>query len=69
MAMGTAMPRLLAATGSLSLMARACSEEEGLLFASPMFAQVLCSLRPDFGRGDNALTEQSRIAGPMKMAL
>lgn len=34
MTMGTAMPRLLAATGGLSLMVKACSEEEGLVFGS-----------------------------------
>lgn len=38
--MGTAMPRLLAATGGLGLMAKGCSEEEGLQFASNTASEV-----------------------------
>eukprot|EP00904_Undaria_pinnatifida_P006585 jgi/Undpi1/3056/HiC_scaffold_15.g06432.m1 len=41
MTMGTAMPRLLAATGGLGLMAKGCSEEEGLQFASNTASEVL----------------------------
>lgn len=40
MAMGTAMPRLLASSGSLGLMAKGCSEEECILFASRTMAEV-----------------------------
>lgn len=40
MAMGTAMPRLLAATGGLSLMVKGCSEEEGVVFGSKTAAEV-----------------------------
>lgn len=40
MTMGTAMPRLLAATGGLGLMAKGCSEEEGLQFASNIASEV-----------------------------
>lgn len=38
--MGTAMPRFLAATGGLGLMAKGCSEEEGLQFASNTASEV-----------------------------
>lgn len=40
MAMGTAMPRLLAATGGLSLMVKGCSEEERSVFGSKTTAEV-----------------------------
>lgn len=40
MTMGTAMPRLLAATGGLGLMVKGCSEEEGLMFGSETTAEV-----------------------------
>lgn len=40
MAMGTAMPRLLAAAGGLSWMVKGCSEEEGVMFASKTAAEV-----------------------------
>ena len=38
--MGTVMPRMLAASGSMSLMAKGCSEEESLLFGSNTAAEV-----------------------------
>lgn len=44
--MGTAMPRLLAATGGLGLMAKGCSEEEGLQFASNTASEVQEPARP-----------------------
>lgn len=40
MAMGTAVPRLLAASGCLSLMVKGCSEEEGLQLGSKTAAEV-----------------------------
>ncbi|CAM9286750.1 unnamed protein product [Scytosiphon promiscuus] len=41
MSLGTNMPRLLAAAGGLSFMAKGCSEEEGMMFASDTTAEVL----------------------------
>ncbi len=40
MSMGTAMPRVLAAAGGLSLMVKGCSEEEGVMFGSDSTAEV-----------------------------
>ena len=40
MAMGTAMPRLLAAAGGLSWMVKGCSKEEGVMFGSKTAAEV-----------------------------
>eukprot|EP00904_Undaria_pinnatifida_P006584 jgi/Undpi1/3055/HiC_scaffold_15.g06431.m1 len=42
--MGTVMPRMLAASGSMSLMAKGCSEEESLLFGSNTAAEVLLAV-------------------------
>lgn len=44
MAVGTAMPRLLAATGGLSLMVKGCSEEERLMLGSKTAVEVSVSV-------------------------
>lgn len=47
--MGTAMPRLMAAAGGLSLMAKGCSEEEGVMFGSDTTAEVGVVVAPCTG--------------------
>lgn len=61
MVIGTAMPRLLASSGSLGLMAKGCSEEECILFTSRTAAEVSMAVTLVMGERRAGLLERYSI--------